>query len=105
MDGGKQGGIERMTTVMLSNEAEGGKRNGQGKAPHFSLKLVLGGGGWWWWWCAVKTHPDTTAIGVVHANLGQKLLICYLVRVFRSFSLSGFISVTQLLCEATDFSN
>ncbi len=44
--------------------------------------------------------------GVVHANVGQKLLFCYLVRVFwRVFFLSGFVFVTQLLVDATDFSN
>jgi hypothetical protein len=39
--------------------------------------------------------------GVVHANVGQKLLICDILRVF---TLTDLVFVTQLLCNATLFS-
>jgi hypothetical protein len=43
--------------------------------------------------------------GVVHAYVGQNVLKCYIRLNFRNFFLAGFVFLTLLLVDATDFRN
>ncbi len=51
-------------------------------------------------------HQPRPPTGVVHANVGQKLVFCYLRRVFYEFFLlTDLVVVTQHLSDVTNFSN